>query len=80
MNADVTLGQSIHNSDTLRVELMREAIENGCATDLDGLLKCLLDPCEIIQQMERDAIKAYKNVMSQFIQTPIIQVCPLDTL
>jgi hypothetical protein len=30
--------------------------------------------------MERDAIKAYKNVMSQFIQTPIIQVCPLDTL
>ncbi len=59
---------------------MREAIENGCSADLDRLLKCLPYPCEIIQQMERDAIKTYKNVMSQFIQTPIIQVCPLDTL
>jgi hypothetical protein len=25
-----------------------------------------LDSCKIIQQMERDAIQAYKNVMSQF--------------
>ncbi len=59
---------------------MREAIENGCTADFDCFFERFLDPCEIIQQMESDAIQAYKNVMSQFIQTPIIQVCPLDTL
>ena len=59
---------------------MREAIENGCPADFDRFLECFLDPSEIIQQMERDAIKAYKNVVPQFINTPIIQVCPLDTL
>jgi hypothetical protein len=45
---------------------MRESIENGCPANFNCFLECFLDPCEIIQQMERDAIKAYKNVMSQF--------------
>ncbi len=66
MNADVRLSKRVNNRDALRVKLMRETVEDRGSAHFDGSFKGRLDSCKIIQQMERDAIQAYKNVMSQF--------------
>lgn len=77
MDAEVTFGKRIHNCDTLRLKFVRESIEDCSSASLDGSFKGAPDSINIIQQMERDAIKANKNVVSQFACVlRFIQGCP----
>jgi hypothetical protein len=65
MDGEMRFSQCVYNGNTLRVELMREPIKNGCTAGFDRFFECGSNPIEIIQQMECDAIKAYENVVSQ---------------
>ena len=70
----MALSKRIHNRNTLRVKLVRETIENCGSAYRNGFLERRADCIKIIQQMECDAIKTYKNVIAQLIKTSIIQM------
>ena len=52
VDTQVRLCQGVHNRDTLRLELMREPIENGGTTRFNRLFEGVTDGVKIIQQME----------------------------
>ena len=80
MYGEMRFRQCVYNGNALRVELMGETVENRGSASFDRFLEGVSNPIEIIQQIECDAIQAYKNVMSQFIRSPIIQGCLLGSL
>jgi hypothetical protein len=44
---------------------MCEAVKNRSSAHCDGFFKGILDAEQVVEKMERDAVKANKNVMSQ---------------
>jgi hypothetical protein len=58
MDGEMRFSQCVYNGNALRLELMREPIENGSSARFDRLFKCGSNPIEIIQQIECDAIQA----------------------
>jgi hypothetical protein len=52
MDGEMRLCQCVYNGNTLRLELMREPIENGRTTGFDRFFKSGSNPIEIIQQIE----------------------------
>ena len=58
VNTEVRLRQGIHNRDTLRMKLVGESVEDRGSAHFDGTFERGFDSCKIIQQIERDAIKA----------------------
>jgi hypothetical protein len=58
MQRNMGFFKSVDDCNTLRVKLMRESIEDCCSAYLNGTFERGFDSCKIIQQIERDAIKA----------------------